>query len=335
MTHHNSQIVQARSALLTPFTNVLWVNGNVSTFAIQTGSQAYPFKTITQALQGLPNRGVSSVMRRGVDRINIANTPGYDEDLAIVLTNRNLELVGNFSLGLFDAVRWGPDAVAPSLTPRRNISVTGDLNGVDEIEVSLVIASDTLLEDTIDFTASQYHGPRISGKIDFNMTNSADPTIRTWLVMLQGRFYGTTGNTAGTSVEDMNLTDGTQALNLQLARFRAEGKVILGNNGRLEDVNVSRLNADIRAGFVARAMQTRFRGNWDLQNATSGLGDPVNGFYDCEFPPGAWTWAGPHDFFVDGTSNFFAKEGPVSFISNSAGGPVAASIVQEDLTPAT
>lgn len=310
------------------FSVVNWyVDGNTTLpTGRQNGSLLSPYKTITQGLEGLIDRSVSAVLRRAVDRINVANTPFYNETLNIDLTARNLEIIGKWSLGVFDQFRWAPQ------TGIGNINITGDLEDPsgEGIRSSLIIASDTFNEDLSDFNVSNYHGPRIGGKINIDMTNTGGSN--SWLLGLQGRFFGTTGDSSGVTIEDVNLTDGSQALNLQMSRARFDGKVILGNNGRFEDIILSRCQADIRCGFFGRAENSAFRGNWDLQNPTSGIGDPVNGFYDCEFPTSAWTWAGPADFFVDATSNFFSKQGPLSLISNAAGGP-GAKIIQSDLTP--
>ncbi len=273
--------------------------------AKQNGGLLTPFATGQQAFDAnaaLLNRsGVLGI--RHVDRINFAQGD-YDEEWTINLTNRHLELVGKWRLGVFDQDRWRP-VDPPALEPRRNINLIGDTNAPDDINPSLLLMSDSITIDPTEGNDEFDNIPAISGAIISNMTNSAAGT-NGWTLIVQAQVYGTTGDETGVSIDctgDQALPSPAAPVNLQMMGSRVRGAVNLGIAGRFADGIACRFDGDQNYDIMGRFQNSRFAEmTWTLPAVTSGVGTPLKGFTNCRFD-GAQEWIGPHDILVDGYSN--------------------------------
>jgi len=322
---------RAATAVLQQYANggavgcTLFVDGQSTLPAnSQDGSLLRPFSTIQAAIDALPVRN-TSITRRHIDRINITSAD-YDEDLTIDITNRNLELVGKFNLGIFDQSLWRP-VFAPATEPRRHITVTGDTGlNVDGVRSSLVIASDTRLFDLQTSITTAYHAPRISGQIISAVKNSVGGSLP-WDLVVEGWVYGTTGDETGMSI-DCTGDETDSFVQLSLRNCHIEGGIHIGqtSRGRLVDATQCIFDAEISCSYVGYVSDSRIRGgDWLVSNSTSGIGTPLNGFFNTRFDV-ATAWTGAHDLFVDAFTNAQVKAAPVTL----SGGAV--KIIQGDLT---
>lgn len=300
---------------------VLWVDAQTVAPEDQEGTFLQPFATIQQALDLHASNPLdtSDTVRR-VKRIHVA--PGdYDEDLAIDLTGMHLEIIGRFNLGVFDADFWRASTTAP----RRNITITGDTNAVDRVAPSLVICSDVQMSDFTDTDPAGYHYPRISGQIITDMSNSAAPSQRYWVLAIQADVYGNTGDDSGLSL-DFTAGEQTARVNLQLDNSHTRGGLNLGDKGRLTDADKAVIDGVTTCEFVGRFSQCQLSNDWNVSNGGGDIGTPVSGFISCRFV-NAFNWTGAHDLLVDSFSNKSVKAAGVTL----TGGAV--KVIQGDLTP--
>lgn len=260
------------SASTTPSapTSTIYVDGGTTMpTAQQNGSLLLPYKTIQQAITFVPAATTLTEMQR-IWLIDVANG-WYDEDLAIVCTNRKMrfQFHGVVGLGTFEGVGGAASGT------RRNITITGD-GATNFGTVGCLLAF--VADQSIDLVGSILNAFYVSGKVDGTaVTNWAG--FNYW-AFLGVRIYGTDGTTAGDSLLGPAALGATNIPSLLMNGCFVQGKVT-GNFRVAVLVGVT-----ASAAWSVRAMSgsfslVGFAGNITINSG--GLSASSLGFVACTF----------------------------------------------------
>lgn len=245
------------------------------------------FSTIQAAINSIP-AGSAGASIRTVYSVLIP--PGtYDEDLAIDITNRHIELValGAVNIGLFNNAFW-----AASNT--RNITITCSAGTVDSIRSTFGMG--TFLPHGLGSTTHPAYSTafRLSGSIIYNMTVVPFTDIDS---MISADIFGDIDSSS----------TATHNIQLFLTRCHVRGQ-IKGTRNRIQLADYCTFTGLVTCNSYSTIRNSSFAGGMTVGTASSGGFNPF-GMVGTYF---AGTFTGPASSMVlDSTSNYY-------FVANGA-----------------
>lgn len=277
-----------------------------------SGSIDSPYPSISAALATIPT-ATNAIDSRQVFML-VISPDSYDEDLAIDITGKRIILAswGPWNLGLFATdPDWAPSP------PLRNITVTGSGAPIAGIRPGLAIATFENTGERSTTHQSYFQGPRISGQILVQITGLIELDV-------QAEVFGTTGTSAGTSLD---LTFGGGVISqLYLYNGRFRGRLLGSANCNFQHAEKFRFDGLVSVGIYSLIRECRFNAGMTVTGAGN-AGLFPEGLITCWFAPGT-TFTGPAaSLRLDGNTNYWFKTNGCLL----AGG--ATKVIQDDLVP--